>query len=144
MSCVPVCVIRQYAVNIWCVAQISLTIGKRWREELIRPYTDETGAVYEFSVYHKENSGPSVDGRPGLFELPRVLCWSSVPYVAKIPDSKKMWMRADKKRFLTISSPFVLFLSEGNHLPKLSVTQTIEAKVQHKKWPEHIRPLQLN
>jgi hypothetical protein len=38
----PACVIRQYAVNIWYVVEIPLTIGKRPVPGQNRPYAEET------------------------------------------------------------------------------------------------------
>ncbi len=36
----PDCVIRQYAVNIWCIAPGSLTTGKRAKHQAECPYTE--------------------------------------------------------------------------------------------------------
>mgnify|MGYP003487853462 CR=1 FL=1 len=44
----PVCVIRQYAVNIWCIARKSLRPGKRARRRPDRPYTDRLFDSAEF------------------------------------------------------------------------------------------------
>ncbi|WP_409757065.1 hypothetical protein [Aestuariivirga sp.] len=46
MFSAPACVIRQYADNIWYALKFCLTIGKRSRKALERPYTDESPAMH--------------------------------------------------------------------------------------------------
>ena len=44
----PVCVIRQYDVNIWCIPRITLTTRKRAKQQADCPYTDRCADSAEY------------------------------------------------------------------------------------------------